>query len=398
MKAIANWTTKQIFSYVHGNHLVYNCCWEDPRLDRQVMNLKGDDDVVLITSAGCNALDYALDNPHSVHAVDMNFRQNALLELKIAGIRRLEFEQFYSLFGDGGNQAFASWYHKLLRKDLSPISQNYWDKRISFFDRPTPSASFYHRGTTGAFGRLLVSYCKMARIYSDALRIFSANSINEQKEIYFSAVKDKFWRKHVKRALSTDVILSMMGVPRAQREYLEKSCARSVADFMEDCMEAVFTRLSTTDNYFWRVYLFGRYTPDCCPEYLRPDNFERLKGGLVDRIQLHTNDLTSFLKQHPEGFSHYVLLDHMDWLSHQDSSLLTAEWQAILDRARTGAKMLWRSGGFQVEYVDPLKVNYAGRTQRVGDLLKYDPETAAECHVRDRVHTYGSFYIAELAT
>ena len=397
MKAIANWTTKQIFSYVHGNHLVYNSCWEDPRLDRQVMKLGPEDDVVLITSAGCNALDYALDNPRSVHAVDMNFRQNALLELKIACIRRLEFGQFYSLFGDGGNRDFPVWYQQSLRQELTGVSQAYWDKRVSFFDRPTPGASFYHRGTTGAFGRLLVNYCKMTRIYSDALRLFSAKTVEEQREIYFGAVKDKFWKKSLKRALRTDVILSMMGVPRAQREYLEKTCARSVSDFMEDCMEAVFTRLSTADNYFWRVYLFGRYSPDCCPEYLKEENFSKLKGGLVDRVHMHTNDLTSFLKQHPQDFSRFVLLDHMDWLSHQDPSLLTAEWQAILDRARDGAMMLWRSGGFHVDYVDPLKVRHGGCIKRVGDLLRYDQKTAEECHVRDRVHTYGSFYIAQLA-
>lgn len=375
--------------------MVYNSCWEDPRLDREVMRLNSGSDVVLITSAGCNALDYALDRPNSVHAVDMNYRQNALLELKIAGIRRLEFEQFFSLFGDGGNRDFPLWYHKYLRGELSPISRNYWDSRVEYFDRPFPEASFYHRGTTGAFGRLLVRYCKMARIYTDALRLFTADSISEQREIYFGAVKDKFWRKPVKAALQTDVILSMLGVPKAQRDYLERTCARSVSDFMEDCMEAVFTRLSTADNYFWRLYLFGRHTRECCPEYLKEENFERLKGGLVDRIQLHTNDLTSFLKFHPETFSHYVLLDHMDWLSHQDSSLLTAEWQEILNRARAGAKMLWRSGGFHVDYVDPLKVQFGGCSHRLGDILKYDHTTAAECHARDRVHTYGSFYIAE---
>ena len=38
----------------------------------------------MLTSAGCNALDYLLDGPAEIHAVDVNFRQNALLELKAA--------------------------------------------------------------------------------------------------------------------------------------------------------------------------------------------------------------------------------------------------------------------------------------------------------------------------
>lgn len=101
MRTLATWTTETLFNYVHGNYLVYNTCWEDPRLDREVLGLGGEDELVLITSAGCNALDYALDGPRRIHAVDMNFRQNALLELKLAGIRNLEHDEFFAIFGDG---------------------------------------------------------------------------------------------------------------------------------------------------------------------------------------------------------------------------------------------------------------------------------------------------------
>ena len=383
-----------MFSYVHGNHLVYNTCWEDPRLDREVMSLSGDDDVVMITSAGCNALDYALDGPRSVHAVDMNFRQNALLELKMAGIRSLEFNEFFALFGEGGHSEFRKWYSQRLRRQLSPQSQVYWDKRTSFFERPHEGASFYHRGTTGVFGKMLVAYCRMTGVYDDALRLFQASTIAEQRKIYFEKVKPRFWGRGIKNALNTDIALSLIGVPKAQRDHLESTCARDVSEFMENCMEAVFTRLSTSDNYFWRLYMYGRYSRECCPEYLKEENFELLKGGLVDRVHVATSDLTTFLRRHPETFSRFVLLDHMDWLSTQRSDLLLEEWQAIFDRSRPGSMALWRSGGARVDYVDPLVVERGGASMQVGDLLTYDTAHAAACHARDRVHTYGSFYIA----
>ena len=98
---INDWISNRIFKFVHGRNLVYNTCWEDPRLDREAMNLGPDDRVMVITSAGCNALDYALDSPAQVYAVDMNPRQNALLELKMAGIRNLEFVDFQQMFGQG---------------------------------------------------------------------------------------------------------------------------------------------------------------------------------------------------------------------------------------------------------------------------------------------------------
>jgi S-adenosylmethionine-diacylglycerol 3-amino-3-carboxypropyl transferase len=396
MKTLAEWTTRNIFRFVHGNHLVYNCCWEDPRLDREVMRLGTQDEVVLITSAGCNALDYALDAPRRIHAVDMNFRQNALLELKLAGIRALNYEEFFALFGEGGHPEFPRWYRERLRGGVSERARMYWDRRQHFFSRLGREDSFYHHGTTGRFARLLVYYLKLARIHADALRLFAAGSIEEQRLIYDGSIRDRLWRPAIKRALQADAVLSLLGVPKAQREHLERTCACTVADFMEDCMEAVFTKLSTGDNYFWRLYLFGRYTKECCPGYLQRDNFERLKGGLADCIEVHTQDLTQFLRGHDGSLSHYVLLDHMDWLSHAHPGLLAEEWQAIVDRAREGARVLWRSGGSVVDFVDPIRVSFRGKTRRVGDLLRYDRETALRCHERDRVHTYGSFSIADL--
>ncbi len=398
MNNLSNWTAKKIFTHVHSNHLVYNTCWEDPRLDRAVMKLDAAADVVMITSAGCNALDYALDAPRSIHAVDVNFRQNALLDLKIAAIRRLDYEDFFSLFGEGGHPDFHNWYRDMLRAELSPASQGYWDSRGFFFSRSTPEQSFYHRGTTGVFGRLLALYCRLNGILNTAIKMFELTTMEEQRDLYFRVIRDRFWRNGIKRALGTSLAMSLIGVPVAQRSHLEKTCAQSVADFMEDCMESVFTRIPMADNYFWRLYLAGRYSKECCPEYLKPSNFERLKGGLVDRIQTHTSDLTAFLQNHDGKFSHFVLLDHMDWLSTQENNLLQKEWQASLDGARPGAMFLWRSGGRLVDFVDPLCVDFEGRTRRVGDLLTYDVATADRLHPLDRVHTYGSFYIAQLAS
>ncbi len=398
MKHLSDWAAKHIFAHVHSNNLVYNTCWEDPRIDRAAMGLNAHSDLVMITSAGCNALEYALDGPRSIHAVDVNFRQNALLELKIAGIRRLEYEDFFSLFGEGGHARFRDWYWDMLRAELSPASQQYWDSHSDYFSRDTPDRSFYHRGTTGFFGRLLTFYCRLNGILETALGMFELSSVEQQKNLYFNVIRDRFWRTGLRKALGTSLAMSLIGVPLAQRKHLEQTCAQSIAAFMEDCMEAVFTRLPLRDNYFWRLYLAGRYSSECCPEYLKASNFQRLKDGLVDRIQTHTSDLTGFLEGHEGTISHFVLLDHMDWLSSQRNDLLRREWQALLDRARQSAKFLWRSGGRVVDFVDPLRVEVRGRLREVGDMLTYDRETVARLHPLDRVHTYGSFYIAQLAS
>ena len=52
-----------LFKTIHQRYLIYNMCWEDPRIDRQLLGLDRDSQVVVLTSAGCNALDYLLDAP-----------------------------------------------------------------------------------------------------------------------------------------------------------------------------------------------------------------------------------------------------------------------------------------------------------------------------------------------
>jgi S-adenosylmethionine-diacylglycerol 3-amino-3-carboxypropyl transferase len=393
---LGQWLSEQCFQLVHRHNLVYNTCWEDPRLDRIALELKPDDVVMVITSAGCNALDNVLAGAKHVHAVDMNPRQNALLELKLAGLRGLEQPDFFAMFGQGVLPTPERTYRTRLRPHLSPPARQYWDRHLGFFSPGGWRRSFYFRGTAGTFARMANLYIdKVAKVRPQVTALFQARTLTEQQNIYQEQVRPVFWRRFLRWAMRRDTTLSLLGVPRPQRLQVERHYPGGIARFVEDSLEAVCTRLPLADNYFWRVYLEGSYTPDCCPEYLKPANFVRLQT-LTDRISVHTDTVQRFLRRHPGRISRFVLLDHMDWLSTHRLDLLREEWQAILDRAAPNTRILWRSGGLKVDYVAPLEVNVRGRLRRVGDLLHYHHDLAARLHPQDRVHTYGSFYIADL--
>jgi S-adenosylmethionine-diacylglycerol 3-amino-3-carboxypropyl transferase len=391
---IFDWVSRRVFDAVHRNNLVYNTCWEDPRLDREALRIGPDDEILVITSAGCNALDYALCGPRRVHAVDMNPRQNALLELKQAGIKALDYDDFFAMFGSGRLPGVQRVYEQRLRAHLAPWSRSFWDGKIRWFD--DPRRSFYFRGTSGFFA-------KLAKVYTDRIikvrphleRLLDAQSLEEQREIYETHLRDKFGRA-LRFALNRDTTMSMLGVPRAQRRQIEATYSGDLAQFIQDCIEGAFVGLPMRDNYFWRVYMTGSYTRGCCPEYLVPENFARLKAGLVDRVVTHTDSVQGFLERHEGRLSRFVLLDHMDWLSDRFFPLLEAEWQAIVDRATPGARLIWRSGGFNTDFVDQVQVRIGGRTVGTREILDYDRDLAARLHPLDRVHTYGSFSIAQL--
>ncbi|MFT5524295.1 MAG: S-adenosylmethionine-diacylglycerol 3-amino-3-carboxypropyl transferase [Pirellulaceae bacterium] len=392
---LLDWISGRVFKFVHGNNLVYNTCWEDPRLDRVALQLGPTDNVLVITSAGCNALDYACTGPNHVYAVDMNPRQNALLELKISGIRNLEFEEFFQLFGAGYMANARKLYESQLRADLSPWSQTYWDRYIKFFQNR--KKSFYYRGTSGTFARLVTMYInQVLRVRQQVDEILDAKSVEEQKRIYNDDVRERLWSRTLKFAMNRDTTLSMVGVPKAQRRQIETQYEGGVVRFIQDCVEAVFTKLPISDNYFWRVYMTGRYTPECCPEYLKPANFQLLKDGHVDKVSVHTNSVQGFLDQHDGEINRFVLLDHMDWLSDKFFPLLELEWQSIINRAGENTRIIWRSGGLRTDFIENVKVQVDGKVRALPELLTYNEELAEELHEKDRVHTYGSFYIADL--
>ncbi|QDT34858.1 DUF3419 family protein [Thalassoglobus polymorphus] len=390
--------SRTCFNLIHGKNLVYNQCWEDPRLDRKALELTSEDNVAVITSAGCNALDYALAGANHVYAVDMNYRQNALLELKKTAVTHLDYESYFSLFGSGRLENWDSIYAEKLRPNLPEQARKFWDRHGKFFKGTGRRPSFYFRGTSGLFAWMVNGYVdRVVKLRSSINQILDAKTVEEQQEIFYEQnLKESLFKPMVRWLLGRDTTMAMLGVPRSQRQQLDSGYPGGIAQFIVDRIETVFAKLPLHDNYFWRVYLTGEYTKECCPEYLKEENFENLRDSISANVTTHTNSLLGFLEQHEGEISRFVLLDHMDWMYHNAKDVLNAEWQGIVDRAAPGAKVIWRSASLEVDFVDPIEVTVNGEKTTMGELLSYRPELTAELHPIDRVNTYGSFYVADL--
>ena len=388
--------SSRLFSAVHNNNLIYNTCWEDPALDRVALDLGPTDRVVAIASAGCNALDYLLAGAGEVNAVDVNPIQISLLELKCAGILGLDHASFFELFGQGRTPHAREMYQDAMRHHLSPVAQAYWDTHIEFFLGKGWRKSFYYRGTSGLLAKIAMTNAKlMHRLREPIQRLLDAKTIDEQREVYEREVRPRIWTPWLKWFLSRSFTLTLLGVPWPQRDQITTQYPGGVSKFIRDSFEVVLCELPFRDNYFWRVYFQGFYTPDCCPEYLRAENFDLLRSRLA-RLTLHTTTVTNFLREATPGLTRFVLLDHMDWMSCVNPHALTEEWEALLASAAPNARAIYRSAGLKVDYLDHLRVRHRGQEVELGSLLRYHPDLAAELHARDRVHTYGSFAIADL--
>jgi S-adenosylmethionine-diacylglycerol 3-amino-3-carboxypropyl transferase len=394
-RSLSDAMDQKLFDLIYSRSLVYNTCWEDPAVDRQALDLQSNDRMLVITSAGCNVLDYALTGPARIHAVDANPRQSALLELKLAGIRRLEFEDFFKLFGEGRHADIERVYRQALRHELSPFSRKYWDSNIKWFGHDNPRVSFYYHGLSGVVARGFRGYLQLRPMLRKGINtLIESTSLTEQREIYDRFVQPHLWGPGMNWMLSRQLTMSLLGVPHPQRKEVQRQHLGGVAGFIREAIEYVFRDLPVRSNYFWTLYLRGRYSRDCCPEYLKVDNFLALKRGAADCIFVHTDTVTRFLHGTREPISKFVLLDHMDWMSSYHHEALREEWQEILERAAPDARIIFRSAHQQPAYLDRLRVN--GRLLR--DSLNFHDGLARALQTLDRVHTYAGFHIADLRT
>jgi len=382
-----------VFGALYSRSLVYNTCWEDPAVDRQALQLRQDDTLLAITSAGCNVLDYALAGAERIEAVDANPRQTALLELKLAGIRGLEYEDFFALFGRGYHARAKTLYRDALRPQLSEFARAFWDKKIGWFTSPV--GSFYYHGLSGVVARSFRGYLRVRPALAGAVHaLLEIQDPAEQRSLYDERIRPLMWSRGMNWALSQQLTMSLLGVPYPQRREVQAQHDGGVAGFIRESIEYVFCELPARTNYFWSVYVRGHYTAECCPEYLKPENFLALRNGRADSIHPHSCTITEFLRDNDRPISKFVLLDHMDWMASYYPEALIEEWQWILKRAMPGARLIFRSAHRSPRYLEALRIDDTRRNLR--ELLDFKDELATALHPQDRVHTYAGFHIADV--
>ena len=364
------------FSFIHNHFLVYNSSWEDPAIDRRLLQLDQNSEVLMITGAGDNTLDYLLDQPASIHSVDLNFRQNALLNYKRSLFDHDHQDILKEVFLKGRTEAFK-------HSDISTFDFLKQQERIylkQFFSR-YQKRSFYHRGTTGLMAKLLNQYIRQQDLDKLILPLFAFSDLQEQRD-YYNTIENELWKGKTLKLIDNPLSSSLVGVPASQLDQSRNE--QSLLTYLRECLKQVFSRTLAMYNYFWKVYLYGAYDDHIAPNYLLDEYFDVL-SELVHRVQTYSRSLIYHLKNTDHSYSHFVLLDHMDWYSDTPSELGEL-WKLILKRAKPGAKVLFRtvhpSRSFLPEWVNA--------------TFCFEDELSNQLHHLDRVGTYRGTHLGVL--
>lgn len=373
---------QRLFKAITSNNLVYNTSWEDPRIDRQLLDLNSNSKVLMLTGAGCNALDYLLDDVQQIDAIDINPAQNALLDLKKAFFINGRYSLLWDFWADGQAYHPKEAYTKNLRSYIPSIGQKYWDTHIHKFEQQNNNAGFYFSGTAGKVAQLINWRIKQKGLTESVEKLLQSQSLEEQS-YYFEEIEPQLWNPFSRWLVRRHSSMSLLGVPASQRKMIEQQYQRGIEEFIRQSLNHVFTKLPITDNYFWHVYLTGFYSADCCPNYLQESNFKQISSR-INRITTHTSSLLQFLCNSSKKYSHFVLLDHQDWMAYVQPQKLAQEWRQILRHAQPGARILFRSAGSNLDFLP----NF------VWDTLSFRTKRTKKLHQKDRVGTYESTHLA----
>ncbi len=364
------------FKYLTSHFLIYNTCWEDPEIDRILINSDSTSDILMITSAGDNAFDYLLDSPNSVHCVDINPYQTALFDLKCALFRHGNHEYLERLFLTGKNE-----YYQTIFESVEPLLEEntykYWKFQKEWF---SPKKGFYSHGLTGNFARFLNFLIDLKGLRVSIDKIIREESTTVRKDIFLNTIEPVLWKGLSKHFWKSDLVLGFAGIPETQ-----SSGMVDLNEYMRETLYNIFVNQGVNKNYFWRLYLDGYYSKNCCPNYLKKEHFGSIRSQL-SKLSRSTGTLTDFLDFTDKKYSHFILLDHQDWLIGNGTDELDKEWISILRSAKPKAKILMRSVHQNLDFLPTF----------VKSKIKSLPVSKEFLSKNDRVGTYPSTFLLEI--
>ena len=317
---------------VELEELIFTLNWEDPAADLEALKIQPGENILTITSGCCNTLEFLLQDPAKIYAVDINAAQTHVMALKTTAIKYLDYPEFATLMGLQNNGNRQAIYQKL-KGHLTEGANRFWDQNTEIIDMGLLMNGRYEKFVQMA-GKAL-RFIQGKRIIH---RLFDSENL-EQQEAYFNKTFNTWRFRMIFKLLFNKRMLAKKGL-NAEYFHFDDGSSSFAESFFRRTRN-VLTNIPVQGNYFLALYLLGDYrTPDEIPEYLKETHFETLKSR-VDRIENITLDANDFLKQaENNSIDGYAMSNICELKSEQDTELMFSE---IVRTAKPGARVIFRN-------------------------------------------------------
>jgi S-adenosylmethionine-diacylglycerol 3-amino-3-carboxypropyl transferase len=330
-----------------------------------------------IASAGDNALALAAAGAEVV-AADLSPAQLACVELRLAALGRLDYDDVLRFFGVAAgeprpDQRRTATYRQL-RSELSPAARDFWDAH-----EPEIVGGFIHAGKFESYFRLfrrrVLPLVHRRRTIEELL---AEKSLAAQHEFYERRWNNRRWR-WMFRIFFSRTVMGRKGRDPEFFRYVEGS----VSDRILARTRYALTELPTSTNPYLRYILTGNYDPACAlPRYLRPENFDKVREG-AGRVRVYHGPIDAAAGDLAgAGWDGFNLSDIFEYLG---PGLSRDVYGKLLAHARPGARLAYWN------MLVPRR-----RPEEFADRVRSLDALAAEQFARDLAFFYSALVVEEV--
>jgi S-adenosylmethionine-diacylglycerol 3-amino-3-carboxypropyl transferase len=312
--------------------ILFSACNEDSQCEIEAFGSLEGKRLLCITAGGGRVLNLLAQKPKAVWAVDLNPAQNALLELKIAGMRALNHAAYLEFLGVRPSPNRIATYERV-RPGLSDGARGFFDANL-----PLVSEGVLLQGKLERFLRRIARVLRVAHPFGVS-ELFAFDDIVAQRA-FMKRFDTLLWRKLVPNLARRWVMQVFSGDPGFWR-YVPESIPLHQAIF--DRVHQYFWNHLARENHLMQLVFFGRYIYEpALPIYLNAATYERTKAALQD---VHIETITARVDEAlefgaSEAFDAFSLSDISSYLDDEAHAQL---FDAVLRCARPGAVLCSRS-------------------------------------------------------
>ena len=292
------------------NEILYSMCWEDPDIVLEALNVRENDTVLTVASGGESIFAILLKNPEKVIAIDNNLDQIYLVELKIAAIKSLDFEEFIRFLGFKKSFDRVKIFKKCERY-LSENSCKYWKRNIKSVKSGIIHCGKFER-YIGIFRNFFLPLVLSKRMMCYYL---SMEGISEQRDFYEKHWNSLKWRLLFKLFFSKTV----MQWAGRKRQFFKYNKMQNISEYYLNKAKFCIESIPIQSNYFVHYILSGSVPiPFNHHPYLNKIKFSELKK-LVSKVHLVHADILKYLTTLQENsISKFNLSNVFELMTQED--------------------------------------------------------------------------------
>ncbi|MDR3492234.1 MAG: DUF3419 family protein [Gammaproteobacteria bacterium] len=305
------------------NYLNYSLGNEDWGVEEQALRVNPGDAVVCVTASGDRPLHLLMTECAEIVSIDMNSIQNYLLELKIAAITHLDFDQYTAFLGLNSTTHRYTIFQYLI-PHLSPATVQHWDKNKKMIERGILFQGRIERLTH--FSSKIIKLFRHKKINT----LFEYTDLSSQREYIANEWDTLAWRKIFEVLLNPTFSKLMLKDP-GLNSYTDMHPGK----YIYQKMLAYLQNNLASKSALLQLMLLGKILPSAYFPYLTFEGYTKIRKN-TERLTYKTGNMIDYLNLHAiNKFDCFSMSDIASYMP-QDifDKLLLSMYKAAKPKAR----------------------------------------------------------------